>query len=117
MEPARPVRPPLRWSSGPATTPDPTGGSPGTQLRTPPLVPDATATDWRYTGSLVPPWTELDFHVGSARAGATIQIASENITDAGYRHLRDHVENDRHTRDFTRDDDIASPGRTTDGER
>ena len=56
-------------------------------MRTPPLVPDATNTDWRYTGSLVPPWTELDFHVGNARVDATVQIASENITDAGYRQL------------------------------
>lgn len=81
------VRAPMRWSYGPATTPDPNGGNPGTQLRAPPLVPDATSTDWRYTGSLVPPWTELDFHVGSARVDATVQIASENITDAGYRNL------------------------------
>src|SRR5581483_2337245 len=57
------VRAPLRWSWGPATTPDPKGGTAGRQIRTPPLVPDATNTDWRYTGSLVPPWTELDFHV------------------------------------------------------
>jgi len=81
------VRAPLRWSWGPATTPDPNGGNPDTQMRTSPLVPDATSTDWRYTGSLVPPWTELDFHVGSARAQATVQIASENVTDAGYRQL------------------------------
>lgn len=79
------LRAPMRWSWGPATTPDPNGGNPGTQLRTPPVVPDASNTDWRYTGSLVPPWTELDFHVGSARVEATVQIASENITDAGYR--------------------------------
>lgn len=85
------VRAPLRWSWGSATTPDPTGGSPGTQMRTPPLVPDATATDWRYTGSLVPPWTEIDFHVGSARVDASVQIASENITDAGYRRLADNL--------------------------
>jgi hypothetical protein len=81
------LRAPLRWSWGPATTPDPNGGNPGTQVRTPPLVPDATTTDWRYSGSLVPPWTELDFHVGTARVQATVQIASENITDAGYRQL------------------------------
>jgi len=80
-------RAPLRMSWGPATRPAPTSGAPGTQLRAPPLVPDATVTDWRYTGSLVPPWTELDFHVGNARVDATVQIASENITDAGYRQL------------------------------
>jgi hypothetical protein len=80
-------RAPLRFSWGPPTLPDPNGGAPGTQLRTPPLVPDANYIDWRYTNSLVAPWTELNFHYGNDRAQATVQIASYNITDAGYRRL------------------------------
>jgi hypothetical protein len=80
-------RAPLRLSWGPPTTPDPNGGNPGTQLRTPPLVPDANYIDWRYTNSLVAPWSELNFHYGNDRAKATIQIASYNITDAGYRRV------------------------------
>jgi hypothetical protein len=80
-------RAPLRFSWGPPTLPDPNGGNPGTQLRTPPLVPDANYIDWRYTNSLVAPWTELNFHYGNDRAKATIQIASYNLTDAGYRRL------------------------------
>jgi hypothetical protein len=80
-------RAPLRMSFGPATLPDPNGGSTGTQFRTPPLVPDANYIDWRYTNSLVAPWTELNFHYGNDRAKATIQIASYNITDSGYRRL------------------------------
>ena len=51
-------RAPLRLSWGPPTTPDPNGGNPGTQLRAPPLVPDANYIDWRYTNSLVAPWSE-----------------------------------------------------------
>ena len=39
-------------------------GNAGTQLRTPPLVPDANYIDWRYTNSMVGPWTELNFHYG-----------------------------------------------------
>jgi hypothetical protein len=83
-------RAPLRFSWGPPTTSDPnTGasGDAGTQLRTPPLVPDANYIDWRYTNSMVGPWTELNFHYGNDRAKATVQIASYNITDSGYRRL------------------------------
>ena len=80
-------RAPLRLSWGPPTLPDPNGGNPGTQIRTPPLVPDANYIDWRYTNSLVAPWSELNFHYGNDRAKATIQIASYNLTDAGYRNL------------------------------
>ncbi len=72
---------------GPAHDARPERRQPRHAATTPPLVPDATDSDWRYTGSLVPPWTELDFHVGSARVAATVQIASMNITDAGYRNL------------------------------
>jgi hypothetical protein len=83
-------RAPMRMSFGPATLPDPNGmttAALGTQYRTPPLVPDANYIDWRYTNSLVAPWTELNFHYGNDRAKATIQIASYNLTDAGYRRL------------------------------
>src|SRR5262252_5386555 len=84
-------RAPLRLSWG---TPQPDTNNPGaantpagTQIRTPPLVPDANYIDWRYTNSQVGPWTELNFHYGNSRAKATIQIASYNITDSGYRRL------------------------------
>jgi hypothetical protein len=80
-------RAPMRMSWGPAKTRDPNGGDPGTQLRTPPLVPDANYIDWRYTNSMVGPWTELDFHYGNARVKATVQIASYNMTDSGFRRL------------------------------
>ncbi|HVV52566.1 MAG TPA: hypothetical protein VHO06_23060 [Polyangia bacterium] len=82
-------RAPLRFSWGPPTTPDPyqQGVNAGTQIRTPPLVPDANYIDWRYTNSMVGPWTELNFHYGNDRVKATVQIASYNITDSGYRRL------------------------------
>jgi hypothetical protein len=80
-------RAPLRFSWGPPTLQDPNGGNGGTQIRTPPLVPDANYIDWRYTNSLVAPWTELNFHYGNDRAKATVQIASYNLTDSGYRRL------------------------------
>jgi hypothetical protein len=93
-------RAPLRFSWGPALGQDPnafnpnTGvyeGHPGTQLRTPPLVPDANYIDWRYTNSLVGPWTELNFHYGNDRVKATVQIASYNLTDPGYRRLESNL--------------------------
>lgn len=87
-------RAPLRMSWGPPHNPDPNlgpGGTSktdaGTQYRTPALVPDANYIDWRYTNSMVGPWTELNFHYGNSRVKATVQIASYNLTDAGYRRL------------------------------
>ena len=84
-------RAPMRMSWGPATTQDPNGGDPGTQLRTPPLVPDANYIDWRYTNSLVAPWTELNFKYGNDRVKAQVQIASYNLTDPGYRRLESNL--------------------------
>src|SRR5450432_4020039 len=80
-------RAPLRFSWGPPTTAAPGGGNAGTQYRTPPLVPDANYIDWRYTNSFVAPWTELNFHYGNDRVKSTVQIASYNLTDSGYRRL------------------------------
>jgi hypothetical protein len=84
-------RAPLRMSWGPPTTPAPGGGNAGTQYRTPPLVPDANYIDWRYTNSFVGPWTELDFHYGNDRVKSTVQIASYNLTDSGYRRLESNL--------------------------
>jgi hypothetical protein len=81
---------PLRLSWGPPTQPGPAGNA-GRQLRTPPLVPDANYIDYRYTSNLAGPWSELNFHYGNALARATIQIASYNLTDAGYRRLESNL--------------------------
>jgi len=90
----------MRFSWGPATTqacmPVPpattcVGPDQGTQLRTPPLIPDANYIDWKYTNSFVAPWTELNFHYGNDRVKATIQIASYNLTDPGYRRLESNL--------------------------
>jgi hypothetical protein len=85
-------RAPLRFSWGPPTKANPNApGNAGTQFRTPPLVPDANYIDWRYTNSLVGPWTELNFHYGNDRVKATVQIASYNVTDSGYRRLESNL--------------------------
>ena len=89
-------RAPLRLSWGPANNKDLNNAgaataNAGTQIRTPPLVPDANYIDWRYTNSQVGPWTELNFHYGNSRVKATIQIASYNLTDAGYRRLESNL--------------------------
>jgi len=90
------VRAPLRMSWGPPTSQDlnATSGSgydAGTQWRTPAMVPDGNYVDWRYTNSMVGPWTELNFHYGNSRAKLTVQIASYNITDSGYRRLESQL--------------------------
>ena len=86
-------RAPLRFSWGPPTTQDPSGAPAirGRSCRTPPLVPDANYIDWRYTNSMVGPWTELNFHYGNDRVKATVQIASYNVTDSGYRRLESNL--------------------------
>ncbi len=91
-------RAPLRMSWGPPHSADPNPGpggavqpNAGTQYRTPPLVPDANYIDWRYTNSMVGPWTELNFHYGNSRVKSTVQIASYNLTDAGYRRLESNL--------------------------
>ena len=92
-------RAPLRMSWGPSTTSpgvdvngnDIPASEAGTQFRTPPLVPDANYIDWRYTNSLVAPWTELNFKYGNDRVKAQVQIASYNLTDPGYRRLESNL--------------------------
>jgi hypothetical protein len=92
-------RAPFRMSWGPAVTSPGVDayGNPiapsaaGTQLRTPPLVPDANYIDWRYTNSFVAPWTELNFKYGNDRVKAQVQIASYNLTDPGYRRLESNL--------------------------
>ena len=91
-------RAPLRMSWGPPHNQDPNTGpggttqpNAGTQYRTPALVPDANYIDWRYTNSMVGPWTELNFHYGNSRVKSTVQIASYNLTDAGYRRLESNL--------------------------
>src|SRR4029453_427272 len=88
-------RAPMRMSWGSAVTQETnTMGQPidsGTQLRTPPMVPDANYIDWRYTNSLVAPWTELNFKYGNDRVKAQVQIASYNLTDPGYRRLESNL--------------------------
>ena len=64
---------------------------PGTQLRTPPLVPDANYINWRTPTAWSRPWTELNFKYGNDRVKAQVQIASYNLTDPGYRRLESNL--------------------------
>ena len=88
-------RAPMRMSWGPAVTQEMNAMGQvidsGTQLRTPPMVPDANYIDWRYTNTLVAPWTELNFKYGNDRVKAQVQIASYNLTDPGYRRLESNL--------------------------
>ena len=109
-------RAPLRFSWGPPTTQDMNAGATGnagTQIRTPPLVPDANYIDWRYTNSMVGPWTELNFHYGNDRVKATVQIASYNITDSGYRRLESNLGINEAFLSMTWPEFISEDGRLT----
>jgi hypothetical protein len=57
----------------------------GLKLHSPPQIPDAAYTDWRYTNNLTGPWTEMVLSYGNQRVSANVVIASYNITDAGYK--------------------------------
>src|SRR6185436_20853712 len=59
----------------------PAGVEGGLKLHSPPRIPDAAYTDWKYTNDLGGPWTELQFIYGNARVFATVQVASYNLTD------------------------------------
>ena len=87
-------RAPLRFSWGPPTTQDLNAGARATRgrrsgrrrwCRTRTTSTGATRTAWSA------PWTELNFHYGNDRVKATVQIASYNITDSGYRRLESNL--------------------------
>jgi hypothetical protein len=65
----------------------PPGVDTGLKLHSPPRIPDAAYTDWKYTNNLGGPWTELQFAYGNARVFGTVQIASYNLTDANFKDL------------------------------
>jgi hypothetical protein len=74
----------IGWASGDK---QPAGVSEGIKLHSPPRIPDAAYTDWRYTNNLGGPWTELMFTYGNSRVFGTVQIASYNLSDASYKDL------------------------------
>src|SRR3954454_2849852 len=65
----------------------PEGVDHGLKLHSPPRIPDAAYTDWKYTNNLGGPWTELQFAYGNARVFGTVQVASYNLTDASFKDL------------------------------
>jgi hypothetical protein len=65
----------------------PEGVDHGLKLHSPPRIPDAAYTDWKYTNNLGGPWTELEFIYGNARVFGTVQLASYNLTDASFKDL------------------------------
>jgi hypothetical protein len=76
-------RAPARVSLGRLDDPGPMQS--GTQVHSPPQVPNGNYTTWDFTNTVWGPWTELDFSYGNQRASATVIVAAYNLTDAGYR--------------------------------
>lgn len=84
------LRAPLRVGLGSGDDAAPEAGG-GTKFHSPPKVPDATFTDWRYTNNLPGPWVELRFQYGNSRVTGNVLIAAYNITDGGYRNLQSQL--------------------------
>ena len=90
-------RAPLRFSWGPATTPDdPNGDRCRPALRARSCArrrwfPTRTTSTGATRTASCAPWTELNFHYGNDRVKAQVQIASYNLTDPGYRRLESNL--------------------------
>ena len=84
------IRAPFRLGFGKGDDPDAFAADVdhGMKLHSPPQVPDAVYTDWRYTNNLGGPWAELHFAYGNDRASAHVLLGAYNFTDAGYRDLQ-----------------------------
>ncbi len=77
------MRAPMRIGFGPRND-----GMPGTELHSPPRIPDGTFTNWNYLNNNPGPWAELMFSYGNNRTTMTVSVASFNQTIAGYRELQ-----------------------------
>ena len=80
------LRAPLRVGIGPGDDVE-VGVPTGPKLHSPPRIPDASYTEWSYTGDRGGPWTELRLSWGNAQVFGTVSIAAYNLTDAGYKDL------------------------------
>lgn len=59
----------------------------GHKLHAPPLIPDESYTDWRYTNVSGGPWTEFWLQYGNGTVSANVVLAAYDISDASYRDL------------------------------
>jgi hypothetical protein len=59
----------------------------GHKLHSPPLIPDESYTDWRYTNVSGGPWTEFWLQYGNGVVSANVVLAAYDISDASYRDL------------------------------
>jgi hypothetical protein len=84
------MRAPLRLGLGPGDDVAPDVEK-GTKLHSPPNIPDAAFTDWRYINNTPGPWVELRFLYGNNRVTGNVSIAAYNITDGGYRNLQSQL--------------------------
>ena len=80
------LRAPMRIGIGSGDDVEP-GVPTGAKLHSPPRIPDGSYTEWSYTGDAGGPWTEMQFSWGNARVFATVQLASWNQSDSGYKNL------------------------------
>jgi hypothetical protein len=59
----------------------------GTDVHSPPLVPDGNYVNWAFTNNVTGPWAQLNFTFTASRVAATVILAAYNLTDAGWRNL------------------------------
>jgi len=62
-------------------------GYSGTKLHAPPVIPDTSYLDWRYTNNHGGPWAEIRFTYGNRKINGNIALATYNMTEGGYKKL------------------------------
>jgi len=60
----------------------------GVSVHAPPMVPDSSYLDWRFTNNAGGPWTELHLAYANKHVAANVAIAAYTFTDAGYNNLQ-----------------------------
>ncbi|MBN2801691.1 MAG: hypothetical protein JXR91_01220 [Deltaproteobacteria bacterium] len=62
-------------------------GMGGKKLHAPPVIPDSSYLDWRYTNLHGGPWAEIRFTYGNTKVNGNVTLATYNMTAGGYEKL------------------------------
>jgi hypothetical protein len=62
-------------------------GSDSTALHSPPVIPDTSYLDWRYTDLHGGPWTEIKFTYGNRKVSGNVSLSTYNLTTGSYNKL------------------------------
>ncbi len=62
-------------------------GFTASKIHAPPVIPDSSYLDWRYTNTHGGPWAEVRFTYGNPKVNGNVTLATYNMTDGGYEKL------------------------------